>query len=101
MNLLSKYIPDYSGHLEKLEYDDLNQVFTVVFYDRPEEFNPVVKLVFYGVTDYKCEMLDEEDPNCIELAIGFDLMQLGYCLHTDIREVIFNAEKVSKIEINT
>jgi hypothetical protein len=101
MNLLTKYIPDYSGHLEKIEYDEQAHVLRVVFYDRPEEFNPVVELVFSGVTDYSCELLDEEAPNCIELAIGFDLMQLGYCLHTDVREIVFNAEKVDKIELNT
>jgi hypothetical protein len=101
MNLLTKYIPDYSGHLENLVYDEQAQVLSVVFYDRPEEFKPVVKLVFSGVTNYSCEMLDEEDSNCIELAIGFDLTQLGYCLHTDVREVIFKAEKVDKFELST
>jgi len=75
MNLLTKYISDYSGHLEKI--------------------------MFSGITNYRSEMLDDEVPNCIELAIGFDLMQLGYCLHTDVREIIFNAEKVDKVELST
>jgi len=101
MNLLMEYIPNYSGHLKTVEYDESKHQISIVFYDKPEEFNPVVKLIFSGVSDYSCVFLDEYDPNCIELAIGFDLMTLGYCLHTDYREIIFKASKVQKIDINT
>ena len=89
MNPLTKYILDYSGRLEKTEYDELNQHLNVVFYGRSEKFNAVVKLVFLVVTGYRCVMLNEEDQNCIELVIGFDFMQLGCCLHADVREIIF------------
>jgi hypothetical protein len=100
MNLLSKYIPDYSGHVKSIEYIDESKVLEIVFFDRPEEFNPVLLLRFENVSEISVDNYDL-DENCIELIIGLDILPNGYCLHTDQREFNFNAESVVACEIAT
>jgi hypothetical protein len=100
MNLLSKYIPDYSGHVKSIEYIDESKALEIVFFDKPEEFNPVLLLRFESVSGISVDNYDLDD-NCIELIIGLDLFQGGYCLHTDQREFIFNAESVESFVIVT
>jgi hypothetical protein len=101
MNLLEQYIPDYSGHIQSLKHDSTHATLEIVFYDRPEEFNAVIKLVFEGVSELNEVQLDEPDENCIELVIGLDEVHGGYCLHTDFREINFLASKVESFGINT
>lgn len=73
MNLLSKYIPNYSGHVESIEFCRDSKSLEIVFYDRPEKFNKVVLLTFSGVSELTVETYDL-DENCIELVIGLDLL---------------------------
>jgi hypothetical protein len=100
MNLLQKYIPKYSGHVQGIVYDEKNETIEIVFFDHTEEFNPILKLIFEGVSNLSEEQLNEREENCIELVIGLDLTQSGYCLHTDLRELNFNASKVVSVELN-
>lgn len=100
MNLLEYYIPDYSGHIESLEHSAPDGTLEIIFFDRPEEFNPVLKLVFEGVSELSQVQIDP-DENCIELVIGLDSASGGYCLHTDQREINFKASKVASFDINT
>ena len=72
-----------------------------MFYDKPEDFNPVLKLIFEGVTNFSSVQIDEREENCIDLAIGFDLKSEWYCLHTNVREVLFKSNNVESIAINT
>lgn len=101
MNLLEKYIPKYSGHVKSIEYIENEQKIEIVFFDLPEEFNPMLKLTFSGVCDFSEEQLDEPEENYIELVIGLDLWHGGYCLHTDLREINFKANEVVVVAINT
>jgi len=101
MNLLKQYIPDYSGHIESVNFRASDATFEIVFYDRPETFNVVFKLVFEGVSEFREVQVDAPEENFIELAIGLDSVSGGYCLHTDIREINFKAIKVGAFEINT
>jgi hypothetical protein len=101
MNLLDKYIPTYSGHVQSIGHDEKKGTIEIVFFDRPEEFNPMLKLVFEGVFNLSEEQLDEPAENYIELVIGLDLWQGRYCLHTDLREINFNASKVVSVVLNT
>lgn len=100
MNLLDEYIPEYSGHVESIEFDAEAETLEIVFFDRPEEFTPVIKLLFQGVTEFH-EEIEDLDEDCIELVVGLDLWHDGYCLRTDQREINFKASKVVSIEINT
>jgi hypothetical protein len=77
-----------------------NETIEIVFFNHPEEFNPMLKLIFEGVTNLREEQFDEREENCLELVIGLDLSQSGYCLHTDLRELNFNASKVVSIDLN-
>ena len=101
MNLLQRYLPNFSGHIKSFIHDDLKNTFEIIFYDRPEDFNPVIKLVFSSVVDYKCEQHGNLENDFIDLAIGFDLNQNGYLLWTDIWEITFKASEVQKYDINT
>ena len=101
MNLLEQYIPDYSGHIESLNHSATDGTLEIVFCDRPEEFNPVLKLVFEGVSELSQVQIDPPEENCIELIIALDSVHGGYCLHTDQREINFKASKVASFGINT
>lgn len=101
MNLLEHYIPDCSGHIQSIKHDATGATLEIVFYDRPEEFNAVFKLVFEGVSELNEVQIDETEENCIELVIGLDEIHGGYCLHTDIREINFRSSKVESFDINT
>ncbi|WP_440904830.1 hypothetical protein ACMZOO_00935 [Catenovulum sp. SX2] len=100
MNLLSKYIPEYSGHVKSIEYLEDNKVLEVIFFDKPEGFKPVLCLRFTEVSEISVDNYDL-DENCIELVIGLDLFQNGYCLHTDQREFIFKAKSIESRSIAT
>ena len=100
MNLLSKYIPEYSGHVKTIEYQEESKALEIVFFDRPEEFRPVLCLRFEGVSEMTVDNYDL-DENCIELVIGLDLFHGGYCLHTDQREFNFKAKAVQSRVIDT
>ena len=100
MNLLSKYIPEYSGHVKSIEYFEDNNVLEIIFFDKPEEFKPVLSLRFEGVSGLNVDNYDL-DENCIELVIGLDLLQGGYCLHTDQREFIFKAKSIESCNLAT
>jgi len=100
MNLLSKYIPHYSGHVESIEYDEELGTLSIVFFDRPEQFNPALLLTFSGVTELQLDIYDF-DEDCIELIIGLDLINGSYCLHTDQREFNFSAKNVGVRDIAT
>lgn len=101
MNLLEQYIPDYSGHIQGIKHNARDATLEIVFYDRPEEFNAVIKLIFEGVTALNEFQIDEPDDNCIELVIGLDEVHGGYCIHTDTRVINFRASKVESFAINT
>ncbi|WP_299775879.1 hypothetical protein [uncultured Pseudoteredinibacter sp.] len=100
MNLLEEYIPDYSGHIAKLKYSVEKETLEIVFFDRPEEFNIVLKLVFYGVKELREAEFERPEDNCIELAIGLDSVIGGYCLHTDQREIHFQANRVESFSVD-
>ena len=101
MNLLEKYIPDFSGHIEGIYYDLAGESVEIVFYDEPEEFNPKVKLVFSGVCEYQEAEIEEIEEDCVELVIGLDEVAGGYCLHTNSREINFKAKNVLSISVST
>jgi len=102
MNLLERYIPDYSGHIESLKHSAADGTLEIVFFDRPEEFNAVLKLVFEDVSEFsQAQIIDPPEENYIELVIGLDSVHGGYCLHTDQREINFKASKVVSFGINT
>ncbi|MCC2618357.1 hypothetical protein LJ739_19050 [Aestuariibacter halophilus] len=100
MNLLRKYIPEYSGHVKSIEYFEDNKVLEVIFFDKPVEFNPVLRLRFEGISGLNVDNYDL-DENCIELVIGLDLLQGRYCLHTDQREFIFKAKSIESCNLAT
>ena len=102
MNLLKRYIPKYSGHVESIKYlPELGEII-LVFFDWPEQFKPVLKMTFTGVTEYCEEKLDDEPAgNYIELVIGLDEVNGRYCLHTDLREITFKAVAVSSVNLNS
>lgn len=99
MNLLKKYVPGFSGHIESIHYDENARTLDIVFYDRPEEFNPVLRLSFEGVTGFSEDIYDL-DSDSIELVIALDQLSSGCCLHTDQREITFKFSKVSAFENN-
>lgn len=101
MNLLQQYIPDYSGHIESLKHSAAGGTLEITFFDHPEEFNVVFKLVFEGVSEFSQVQISAPEENCIELVIGLDTVSGGYCLHTDQREINFKADKVVSFGINT
>ena len=98
MNLLNVYLKDMSGHIKSFDYIEAEKTFTIVFYDGPETFEPVKKLIFEHVERYCCEIIGEEDPDCIDLAIGFDKQDNEYCLHTDQKEIVFTTSRPPKVE---
>jgi len=83
---LAKHFPPFSKVLE------------IVFFDKPEEFNPVLLIRFENVSGISVDNYDLDD-NSIEIIIGLDLFQGGYCLHTDQREFTFKAELVKSCAI--
>lgn len=99
MNLLDKYISAYSGHVQSITCDERERRIEIVFLDRPEAFNPVLKLVFEKVSELHEEQFEERDENDIELLIGFDLDDGCYYLHTDSRELNFKAAEVVEIPL--
>lgn len=101
MNLLEHYIPEYSGHIQSIEYSAIAASLEIVFYDCPEEFNVVFKLVFEGVSELDEVQIGEPEENSMELIIGLDEVHGGYCLHTDTREINFRSSKVKSVVINT
>jgi hypothetical protein len=101
VNLLDKYIPRYSGHLQGITYDGENRTLEITFFDHPEEFRPAAKLIFKGVSAYIEVQLEEPEKDCIELAISFDYVHGSYCLHTDFRELSFCASNVMAVDVNT
>ena len=99
MNLLNKYIPDYSGHIQHYKYCSKRQTIEIVFFDRPEDFQPVLKLVFNNVIELSYEQLEPAEDDYIELVIGLDVTNEVYCLHTDIREVTFSATNLTSYDL--
>jgi len=101
MNLLTKYLPNYNGYLQSIEYKKEKGILTIIFCSNPEEFKPILKLLFKEVANFSSVQIDEHENNYTELAIGFDLNSDVYLLHTDIREITFNANSVEVVEIIT
>ena len=98
MNLLSNFIPEYSGHVKSIDYCRLNNTLEVMFFDNPENLIPSSLLRFIGVSELRLENYDLDD-NCIELVIGIDPFLGGYCLHTDKREFTFKAKSIELHDI--
>jgi hypothetical protein len=99
MNLLNQYIPTYSGHVQSITRDERERKIEIVFFDYPEEFNPVLKLIFENVSDVSETQFEEKDENDIELIIGLDLWNGRYCLHTGLREINFKSTKVLSVPL--
>lgn len=97
-NLLNKYLPTSSAHIESIHYSKENNEFVIVFYSNPESWKKYAKFTFTNINNYNCEILDENNENLIDLAIGFDLSQGCYCIHTTTREITFSSDEEPLIE---
>ncbi|MFT5133555.1 MAG: hypothetical protein ACI9SC_002028 [Gammaproteobacteria bacterium] len=64
----------------------------------PDKIKPVLKLIFDDIENYRCEEFEEYDPDHIDSVIGFELTKNGYVLHTDTKEIIFEASKEPRME---
>ncbi len=91
VNLLDKYIPNYSGHTKYIKHDRARRRIEIVFADCPETESPAVKLAFEGVSEQSEEKFEKPQSHHLELVIGLDYQSGVYCLHTDVREIVFEA----------
>ena len=89
---MNEYLTGYSGHIESMVYDEANRTMVITFFDQPESWKPVVRIVFSDIDQYDCEILDEEEDKFTDMAIGFDQENDSYCLHTDLYEINFRTQ---------
>jgi len=93
-DLMDTYLKDCSSYVSELTYDIGKRVLILVCVNNPDDFVPVIKVTFEGISLYSKETINEEyDDNCMDMVIGINWVRdKVLCIHTDKKEIIIELE---------